>query len=192
MTKFFFLCNILIVASCDFMVPKPATEEQRKQAMDKAVFDETIVSGINKFENLKNFLLFYSDTIIAYRDRRNYVIEVGSDGKTDTVLQKKGCYNFFQGNSNYDITNVPDFLKSKLDSIYNAIGDTNIKSFEVCKSKKIRMEIRSVRLENGLYISHNLLWNAKMETDYAYSDNKDTLINGNCIYRIGMIEHHGH
>jgi hypothetical protein len=173
------------------MVPIPATEEQKKQAMDKAAFDQTIVSGIGKYSNLKNFLLSYGDTIIAYRDGRNYVIEVGGGGKTDTVLQKQDCYNYFQGNPGFDITNVPDFLKPKLDSIYKAIGD-NIKSFEVCKDKKIRIEVRSEGGDHDLYISHNLLWNAKMERDYAYEDNKDTLINGDCIYRIGMTEYHGH
>jgi hypothetical protein len=97
-----------------------------------------------------------------------------------------GLSEFFQGHPGFDITNVPDFLKPKLDSIYNAIGDSNIKSFEVCKDKKITIEVRSEGGENGLYISHNLMWNTKIERNYAYSDNKDTLINGNCIYRIGM------
>jgi hypothetical protein len=174
------------------MVPTPATDEQKKQAMHNAVFDQTIVSGVSRYDDLKNFLLSYGDTIISYRDNRNYVIEVHGGGKTDTVPQKEDCYNFFQGNHNYDITNVPDFLKPKLDSIYHAIGEGNIKSFVVCKDKKIRIEVRSEGGENGLYVLHNLMWNEKTETDYAYSDNKDTLINGDCIYRIGMIEHHGH
>lgn len=190
-TKLLVLCSILLLISCDSMVPTPATGKQKKQTMDKAAFDQSIVSGINKYDNLKNFLLYYGDTIIAYRDSRNYVIEVDRGGKTDTVLHKQDCYTYFQSNSNYDITNVPDFLKTKLDSICKAIGN-NIKSFGVCKDKKIRMEIRSEGGENGLYISHNLLWNTNMERDYEYSLNKDTLITGNCIYRIGMTEYHGH
>ena len=191
-TKLFNLTSLLLLASCDFMVPTPAIEEQKKRAMENAKFDQAIITGISKYDELKNFLLSYDDTIISFRDSKNYVIRVHGGGKTDTVLEKQDCYNFFQGNSNYDITNVPGFLKPKLDSIYKEIGDNNIKSFEICKDKKIRIEIRSEGGENGLYISHNLLWNAKIETDYAYSDNKDTLINGNCIYRIGMTERHGH
>ena len=62
----------------------------------------------------------------------------------------------------------------------------------MCKDKKIRIEVRWDGGENGLYISHNLFWNAKKDRDYAYSDNKDTLINGEWIYRLGMVEHHGH
>lgn len=174
------------------MVPKPATEEQKKQAMNNAIFDQAIISNINRYDNLKYFLLTYSDTIISYRNSKNYVIEISSGGKTDTVLQKQDCYNFFQGNSYYDITNVPAFLRAKLDSIYHAIGDNNIKSFEVCKDKKITIEVRMLGGENGLYVSHNLMWNIKMQTDHAYSKNKDTLLNENCIYRIRMTEDHGH
>jgi hypothetical protein len=43
-----------------------------------------------------------------------------------------------------------------------------------------------------LYISHELIWNGKVERDYDHINNKDTTINGICIYRIGMTEHHGH
>jgi len=174
------------------MVPKPATEEQKKQVMEKVNFDQSIIASLSQYDKLKDFLLTYGDTIIAYRDSRNVVHVHGGGGKVDTVLERQDCYNFFQGNSNYDITNVPDFLKPRLDSIYRAIGDGNIKSFEVCKDKKVRIEVRSEGGENGLYRSHNLMWNTKKERDYAYSNNKDTLLNGNCVYRIGMTEHHGH
>ncbi len=190
--KFFTLFSLFLHTSCNFLTPTPATEEEKKQAMDKAVFNQTIISDSSRYNALKNFLLSFGDTIISYRDNRNYVIEVHGGGITDTVLQKQDCYNFFQSNSNYDITNVPDFLKPKLDSIYKLIGDNNIKSFQICKDRKINIEVRSEGGENGLYISHNLMWNTKTDRDYAYSDKKDTLINGTYIYRIGMTEHHGH
>ena len=160
--------------------------------MKNAKFDEGIILNIPAYDELKDFLLQYSDTIISYRDSKNVVIEIGGAGKTDTVLQMSDCYNFFQGNSNCNITNVPDFLKGRLDSIYNKLGDRFIKSFEVCKDKKITFEVQSEGGENGLYISHGLIWNGKVERDYAYIDNKDTTINGNYIYRIGMTELHGH
>jgi hypothetical protein len=174
------------------MIPTPATEEQKKQAMDKAAFDLTVISDSSRYIALRDFLLFYGDTIISYRDNRNYVIVVHGGNQTDTVLQKQDCYSYFQGNRNYDISNVPDILKQKLDSIYKVIGDNNIRSFEVCKDRKVQIHVRTDGGENGLFISHTLMWNSKLERDYAYSDNKDTVINGNCIYRIGMTEHHGH
>ena len=173
------------------MVPKPATDEQKKQLMKNVKFDQSIIANLSHYDNLKDFLLFYGDTIIAYRDSKNYVIQVYGGGKMDTVLEKQDCYNFFQGDPSL-ITNVPNFLKHNLDSIYRAIGDGNIKSFAVCKDKKVTIEVRSEGGENGLYTSHNLMWNTKIERDYAYSDNKDTLLNENWIYRIGMTEHHGH
>ncbi|MEP6467169.1 MAG: hypothetical protein ABJB05_12745 [Parafilimonas sp.] len=192
MTKLFLLLNIFLLMSCDFPVPRPATEDQKKQVMNNVVFDQTLIAGINRYDNLKDFLLKYGDTIISYRDSRNYVVEVESANKMDTVLQKQDCYNFFLGNRSYDITNVPNFLRTQLDSIYHQIGDSNIKSFEVCKDGKINIEAKSEDRQNGLFISHNLMWNTKMQKDYAYSDNKDTLLNRNCIYRIGMTEDHGH
>jgi hypothetical protein len=190
MFKSLCLFSLILLASCSLAVPKFATEEQKKQVMHDATFDQALISGINQYDDLKNFLLTYGDTIILYRNNKNHVIKVGGGGKTDTVLYKQECYNFFEGNSNYDIKNVPDFLQLKLDSIYKAIG--YIESFEVCQNRKITIQIRSEDRKNGLYTSHNLLWNTEIERDYAYADNKDTLLKGNCIYRIGMTEHHGH
>ena len=184
--------SLFLLFSCDSMVPTQATEEQKKLAINKASFDPMIVSGISRYDDLKNFLLRYGDTIISYRNKRNYIIEVHGNGKMDTVLQKQDCYVFFQHNSHYDITNVPDFIKPKLDSIFRSIGENNINSFEVCKNKAVTIQIRSEDGENGLYISHSLMWNTPIERDYAYIENKDTSINENCIYRIGMTEHHGH
>ena len=181
-----------MLASCDFGGPTFATEEQKKYVLNNAEFDEVIIFNISSFDKLKDFLIENSDTIISYRDSKNVVIKVSGGTKTDTVLQKCECYNFFQGNINYDISNVPDFLKDRLDSIYNTLGDRFVKSFEVCKDKKIRIQVRSDGGENGLYVSHILLWNTKMQKDYAFSDNKDTMINGDCIYRIGLTEYHGH
>ena len=191
LTKVICITSLLLTA-CDFGMPTFATEEQKKEVMKKAKFDGDIILNIPAYDELKDFLFKYSDTITSYRDSKNIVIEVGGAGKTDTLLHKSDCYNFFQGNINYDITNVPDFLKRRLGSIYNKLGDRFIKSFEICKKKKITIEVRSEGGRNGLYISHVLIWNGKIERDYAYIDNKDTAINGNCIYRIGMTEEHGH
>lgn len=195
MTRLLILLFIMTSASCDFdfMIPKPATNEQRKQAMDNAFFDKNVIGKLANYEKLKEFLEMNIDTIIKFRYSKNTATLVSGQGQPDSnYLADDDCYIFFQGNTRYDISNVPDFLKDQLDTIFRLFGEKDINSFEVCKNKKISIQVRSKGGENGLYISHNLLWNTKIERDYAYSDNKDTLIKKNCIYRIGMTEHHGH
>lgn len=188
MSKLIYLPILFLLASCALKDRPPATEEQQKQAMDQAVFDESVITNLSRYDDLKNFLSTYGDTIIAYRNERNYGIRYSDTGKADSFQVTEDCYRYFEKNDRHDITNVPDFLKPKLDSIYNKIGSTYIKAFEICKDKKIRIEVRSESRGNGLYISHNLLWNAKLENDYHYLDNKDTLMMGGCIYRIGLRE----
>lgn len=193
MTRLLVLLFLLTMISCDFMIPKPATEEQKKQTMNNALFDQSIISNLAKYNKLKAFLETHIDTIIKFRHSKNTATLVGGQEQPDSnYLADDNCYNFFQGNVRYDISNVPDFLKQQLDTLFHSFGERNIKSFEVCKDKKISIKVRSEGGENGLYISHNLLWNTKIERDHAYSDNKDTLIDKDCIYRIGMTEHHGH
>ena len=193
MTRLLILLFVLTITSCDFMIPKPATEEQQKQTMNNALFDQNIVSNLAKYKKLKSFLDTNIDTIIKFRHSKNTATLIGGQGQPDSnYLSDDNCYNFFQGNARYDISNVPDFLKKQLDTIFHSFGDKQINSFEVCKDKKIAIQVRSEGGENGLYISHTLLWNTKIERDYVYSNNKDTLIDKDCIYRIGMTEHHGH
>ena len=193
MTRLLILFFVLTITSCDFMMPKPPTEEQQKKTIDNALFDQRIISNLAKYKKLKAFLESNIDTIIKFRHSKNTATLIGGQGKPDSnYLADDNCYNFFQGNARYDISNVPDFLKKQLDTMFHSFGEKGINSFEVCKDKKITIQVRSEGGENGLYISHNLLWNTKIEKDYAYSNNKDTLIDKDCIYRIGMSEHHGH
>jgi hypothetical protein len=185
-----FLFMVLTLNAC---APTPATEQQKKDKMTSAYFDQNIFKNIDKYENLKTFLENNIDTIIKFRYSKNTATLVRGQGQADSnYLADDNCYNFFQGNDRYDITNVPDNLKSELDSLFHTFNENELNSFGVCKDNKISIEIRSEGGDNGLYISHTLLWNTNMERDYAYDDNKDTLINGNCIYRIGLTEHHGH
>lgn len=185
-----FLFTILVLHSC---LPTPATKQQKEDAMKSAYFDKNIIKNIGKYENLKIFLEDNIDTIIKFRYSKNTATIVKGQGQPDSnYLSDENCYIFFQGNSRYDITNVPDILKNELDCLFNSLSESEIRSFEVCKDKKISIDVRREGGDNGLYIYHNLIWNTKMERDHEYEDNKDTLINGNCIYRIGMSEHHGH
>jgi len=184
---------LFIVLTLNACVPTPATEQQKKDIMSGAYFDQNIIKNIDKYENFKAFLESNIDTIINFRYSKNTATLVRGQGQSDSnYLANDNCYNFFQGNDRYDITNVPDNLKGELDSLFHSFNDKEIQSFGVCMDKKISIEVRSEGGENGLYISHNLLWNTNIERDYAYDDNKDTLINRNCIYRIGLTEHHGH
>ena len=188
-TIIFFFLAALIITSC---VPKPATKEQKTAALQNSTFDKINIKKLPQYEELKNFLELNADTIISYRDTKNEVTLVRGQGLPDsTYLQKEDCYNFFQGNERFNITNVPDFLKEPLYKIFHSIGDSNIASFTVCKDKIINIEISSNGVGNRLFISHNFIWNSKSGKDYKYENNKDSLLNDNCIYRIGLIEDEG-
>ncbi len=181
---------VLFLISC---IPTPATEQQKKDAMRNAKFDQSIIKHLSKYEHLKTFLENNCDAIIKYRYCRNKATLLRGKGQLDSnYLADDNCYNFFQGNNYFDITNVPDNLKVELDSLFHTFNSNEINSFRICKDKKITIEVRSEGGESGLYISHNLMWNTRIERDYTYSDNKDTLLNNMCIYRIGLIEHYGH
>ncbi|SFM61939.1 hypothetical protein SAMN05428949_0196 [Chitinophaga sp. YR627] len=185
------LLLLTLLSACDFSGPSFATEKEKHTAMHAAVFDKQVIAGMSRYNDLRDFLLRYADTIVAYRNARNYVIE--TDGKTmDTVLQSSECYTFFQGNPNYDIANVPDFLKLKLDSLYHDLGEGNVLSFGICESKQLYIQVKNEKAGDGLYISHELLWNYTMGRDYKYDNNRDSLIGDNCIYRLGLREEHGH
>ena len=193
MTRLLILLFVLAMTSCDFMIPKPATEEQKKQTMSNALFDKSIISNLTKYKKLKGFLEINIDTIIKFRHSKNTASLTRGQGQPDSnYLADDNCYNFFQGNDRYDISNVPDFLKNQLDTIFHSFGDKQIRSFGVCKDKKITIEVRSEGGKNGLYISHTLLWNTEIEKGNTCVDNKDTIIDKDCIYRIEMTEHHGH
>jgi len=193
MRLLFYISIILTIASCSFGVPDFATAEQKRQAMQNASFDKGVIQNLDRYAYFKSFLEKNIDTIIKFRFNRNTATLIRGQGQSDSnYLADDNCYNFFQGNPRYDISNVPDFLKNKLDSIFISFGDNNIRSFEVCKDNKIEIVIKSEWRGNGLSIFHSLLWNTKIERDYAYIDNKDTLIDKKCIYRIGLLEDHGH
>jgi len=187
----YYLLSTIILSSCGFMTPEPATEEQKKQVISKARFDSVIIADRKKYEAFEKFLLVYRDTIISFRDNDSYVIEVSNADKIDTVLQKQDCYYFSLPGADNDLKNIPDFLKLKLDSVRKVAGGVHIKAFSLCKDKEIEIQVKSEGGENGLYIDHYLIWNAKVR-DYRYVAHKDTLLDNNFLYKIGMTEYHGH
>ena len=170
----------MTIGSCNFGSPDFATDEQRQETIQNASFDRVFLLNIDGYNYFKTFLEKHLDTIIQFRQRLN------GENPHDN------CCSFFQGNPRYDISNVPDFLKKDIDSIFHHVVADRIESFQLCKDREIKMTVRREGGENGLSISHVLIWNSKMEKDNAYIANKDTLISENCIYRLGMTEDHGH
>jgi hypothetical protein len=182
--SFFFL--ILTLHSC---VPTPATEQQKRAAMNNAHFDPNVIKNIDKYEILRAFLEQNIDTIIKFRYSKNVAVLVGGEGHPDSnYLADDKCYV----NNRYDTAKVPDHLKIQLSGLFQSFDDKDIITYEICKDKRIRILVKVEEGENGLFISHDLLWNTIIERDYYYKDNKDTLLNNKCIYRIGLTEHHGH
>ncbi|MCU0352946.1 MAG: hypothetical protein MUD08_04280 [Cytophagales bacterium] len=186
MTKY--ILSLLITVILYSCIPTQPTEEEKQEALQKAVFDSKITEKLLAYERLKTFLENNAAAIIAYRDSKNVVQVVGTDS---TYLMSEDCYTFFQGNPSTDITNVPDSLKTQLTEIYNAIGKQNIESFTVCNDKRISIEAKQDKVQKRLHVVHALVWNTKQWTE-VYERSKDTMLNGNCIYRLGLHEEVGY
>lgn len=151
------------------------------------IINKNGIQDIAKYENLKNFLEKNIDTIIRFRYYKNLVTNSRGEDKPDsTYLSDDDCYSFFQGNDQYDITNVPNHLKKKLDSLFYSLSEKEITSFEVCKDRKITIELKCERFENGLALLHTLIWNTTSNNNFAYQ--KDTVLLNKCIYRIRLTE----
>jgi hypothetical protein len=184
-----FLFIVPILNAC---LPTPASEKQKKDKMKSAYFNPNIIMNIDKYESLKNFLENNIDTIIKFRYSKNIASLYRGNGQSDSnYLADDYCYSFIQGNNPDNIMNVPENLKRKLESSFYSLDEKDIFSYEVCKDKKISITISCEGDENGLYISHNLIWDKQRNMNY-YKYHKDTLIKSNCIYRIEMFEYQGH
>ncbi len=186
MTKLFILLFFFVMFSCDFIIPTSATNEQKKQAMHNTSFDKNVIDNIANYKKLKVFLETNLDTIIKFRYSKNTAVL--SNKPDSTYLINNYCYDFFQNNSRYDISNVPKFLKKQLDTLFHSFGEKNIYSFEICKDKKISITAKRTEGENNLSIYHKLLWNIKIE-EYDTHYNKYIPIDKDGVYEIQVIEH---
>ncbi|KQR70727.1 hypothetical protein [Pedobacter sp. Leaf176] len=177
---------ILIIAfySCS---STPITEQVKTDVLNNAHFDKKGFQNIAKYERLAKFLEKNIDTIIEFRYHKNIVTYSRGEGKPDlTYLSDDDCYIFFQGNAQFDITNVPDNQKKELDSLFHTFPEKDLTSFEVCKDRKITIEFKRERFDNGLALLHTLIWNIKPSSKSTY--NRDSILTNKCIYRIRLTE----
>lgn len=184
----YWLFILLFLLCCG---PVPVTEKQMKAAMNKVDFDQRIISDLSRYEKLRAFLETHKDTIINYRYSKNKVLLRRPGNKDSAYLSDDDCYVFFEGNDHVNISNVPRYLKKELHSLFHSFSEKEIQSFEVCKDNQVSIEVRSEDREERMHISHNLLWNTKIERDWQYDMNKDTMLNNGCIYRIGLTVDYG-
>jgi hypothetical protein len=176
-----------------------ATDEEKKNAFESAQFEPSILANFDKYKELQTFLALNADAIVDYNDSIHIARELKFDTISRTALSKGDCYGFSinwnqnLASINESNNNFPLFIRAKLDSIIDyGVGRKNLTSFCVCKLKAVTIYVKTDRRETGLFVSHELLWNRAMERYSGYLNNKDSLINGNCVYRIGLTEHHGH
>ena len=178
----------LILISCDFSTDN---KQQENDLLKKATFDKNIIENIAKYQNLEIFLKKNIDTLIKFRYNKN-IASINKDGEIESSIKiDDDCYFFFQDGGGYnDISNVPDYLTRELDSLFHSFKTTEIQGYEVCKNNKIKIVLKNEeRDKNGYFISHELLWNTKVGKDYEFENYKDTLIDKDCIYRIGLTKH---
>ncbi|WPP49648.1 hypothetical protein [Catalinimonas niigatensis] len=182
---------LVLMYSC-ILDTRYATEQELNDAINNSDFDDKISRELDSYETLKDLLTAHLDTLLDYRNSNNIVIQMGANSQVvDTVLEYEACHSFFNGNSDYDINSVPKFLQKPINRAWSQIGDRT--SFTICKNKEIRIVAKTDALGNGLYISHELMWNQANDKNWRrYLLQKDTSLTEDCIYRLGLTEHHGH
>ena len=177
--------------SCIFE-PKYATEQELHEAIDNSKFDGKIIQDLDNYETFKDSLFAHLDTLIDYRNSNNIVIQIGANSQiVDTLIENEDCHTFFDGNSKYDINSVPEILQQQINRAWGRIGFES--SFTICKNKEIRIVAKTDALGNGLYISHEFIWNQANDRNWArYNLHRDTILTENCIYRLGLTDDHAH
>jgi hypothetical protein len=185
--KFIILClfTVLLLTACS-LEPYQPTKEEKEEVFKAATYDNKIIDGFPKYDSLAQILLANLDTIIKYKNSKNLVGFVTRHGDS-IALKEETCYEFFDGNPNYNIKTFPQFLFSKVDSLWTLMGKPTIK---ICNEKRpatISITINCDERKNNVVECHRLYWGL---TDFDNYDSfdlvKDTLLKNECIYRLGI------
>ena len=181
-----FYSALLALASCY------PSEEEKIKILNDANADKEVIDNISKYDDLRSFLENNIISIFEYRNSKNFVVNIGENGPIDTVQENEDCYLFFNGNNpTYNLTNVPNDIQPKLETLWKKIGDENIVLLDLCKDKSIRIVVKNIEID-GVDLSHQLLSNISKNRSYSTEYEKDSLIGVNWIYRIGIFDQSGH
>lgn len=184
--------SIILFDSCKFE-PNRATNEKIQEIISQTDFKVELINDMGKYKILKGFLYENIDTLISFRNSTNIVIKVFENSKADTLLQEQECYTYFRGNPQYDLNSIPLFLRNRLDSIWKLVGKDV--EFSICKNRDIKIVVKKEKVAEGLFISHEFIWNDSTEQNnnkIEYSAQKDTFLTNDCKYQIRLTEHYGH
>lgn len=183
-SPFYLFCLAL---SCNNLANVPSLEE-KIEVFEAARFDKEIFSDLKKYEEMKFFLEDYLDTIISYRNSNNLVINVTDKNQIDTTITFSPCHEIFANNRKYDASNLPTFLQDSLNKAWNQIGQEC--SFKICLDSSIIIKVKEEKKGNGLYLSHQLVWNQENYLSHR-GFHSDTLLTGGCKYHIVLFENTG-
>ena len=187
MKTFINLLFTISIISCSPFEQHEPTMIEKQEVYNSLVYDQKIINDFPKYDTLAHVLLIHLDTIIKYKNCNNYVTVVGGNGKQSKQLRKENCYMFFNGNDNYDIRKIPQFLSSSVSRLWFLIDKPQI---EICKEKRpASLIIKKIfkQRENRILECHFLYWNLNTSNNTDSFDLvKDTALTKNCIYRIGV------
>lgn len=191
--KVWLLC--ILTCFCFIACNQTVTQKEKKELFEKATYDIVVIKNLSIYNQLKDILVENADTIIKYRNSKNNVLFVGSKGKKDSMAYvNEDCWDFFDGNDRYDITNVPPFIYAQLRAVWNQLGKDGISSFRICKDKGLEIVVRNIANFNinELEVAHVLRWNkGEGQNRNVYELKKDTTIEDKWHYEIGLYEAQG-
>ena len=132
MKHYFYIIFTTFVISWNLSCNSEPTMNEKREVFKTVAFDKEIIADLTKYDALASILLSNLDSIIKYKNARNYVIVIDNNEQSQQ-LREENCYMFFKGNDNYDIKKIPDHLSLIVDSLWLLIGQPLI---NICKEKE--------------------------------------------------------
>ena len=172
MVRFLFgFCSLLFM-ECFSNGP---SEKEIQFSLDRVSFETEIISDLPLYEDLNIFLESNLDTIMNYPGRNTDIEE----------------YGYMYLNFKEDIQSnmqIPVFLKPTLDSLLSNIGRSNIESISIFNDRTIKFGIKYIFMGNDINIDHELVWGQRPRRfdGSEFEKFKDSIVDKNCTYRIGI------
>jgi hypothetical protein len=170
LNRTYILLLLLIFSSCN----NRATDQEKEKILKRTEFDKQIIVNIKKYNVLKNFLI--SNLNVIYNQE-----------KDSNHLKNRISLHFSTSKNSYNnnIALIPNFLRTKLDSIINDLGENMLEDFTIFPSDTtLLVNVRYDYPTNNITLSHQIIWNKKVDTKKAFDFYKDSLIENKWTYEI--------
>ena len=164
-------------------------EEQNKAVNSKdAAFKQEVISNMNSYVLLKDFILKHLSAIALHNDKRRKQSGIGYSKGKDSGSSEYPYYTFFNFGKGEEIKDqVPENLYPELSRIYKNFKSDNFYSVSFTRDSTVVIYLTnpSVYDDRRIGITHTLIWeNLKhVEKGQVNPLAKDTLLSG-ADYRV--------